>query len=427
MELRSEPRFHVSAPAKLIPLDPERSEIPSVLVDVSATGMRAVVDSPLPAGETVLVELEDHLILAETRYTQERGDKYSLGLRRVHEMMKSALPQSRIERLEKILEGLPEYSENGESLEYLREKIANIVRKPEPVAAPVPEPEIAALQPSPEPEPVAAPEPSPVAIVPQLERTEPVVHSPEPEHLEPEPVAAAPYEPPAIPAPEREPELSAAEPGVDERTNFNPRAAAPFEPLPVPAPVAQEEELPQRSWRVPVALAAGFVVAVGIAFGVLHSRSRAQSSAPMVIETATVPKVVISSPAAPAPEQPSAPPVVAKPSPAPEKPVAAKPAEAAPAVKPGMHRAQLKVTISSWISASADGVPLFAKLLQAGETREIDFQKLSYIHLGKAAGVELTLDGKPCTISPGRALRLVKLEPGGMHVVPWHDADPVEP
>src|SRR5581483_7973401 len=116
MELRSEPRFHVSAPAKLIPLDLDRHDIPSVLLDVSATGLRALADEPLPEGETVLVELEDHLILAETRYTQERGGKHSLGLRRVHEMMKAALPQSRVERLGMILEGLPEYSENGESL-----------------------------------------------------------------------------------------------------------------------------------------------------------------------------------------------------------------------------------------------------------------------------------------------------------------------
>ena len=106
------------------------------------------------------------------------------------------------------------------------------------------------------------------------------------------------------------------------------------------------------------------------------------------------------------------------------KPAASAPVTSAPAG--GAHHAQIKVTKTSWISVSADGKQIYAKTAQEGEVVTIDFTRRSYVHLGNAAGVELTLDGKAQTLGPGRALRLVKFEPTGMSVIPWSDGDPNE-
>src|SRR5579883_1955648 len=403
MELRSEPRFHVSAPAKLIPLDPNRSEISSVLVDVSATGMRAIVDAPLPAGETVLVELEDHLIIAETRHAQERGAKYSVGLRRVQEMMKSTLPSSRRGRLQAILHALPEYSENGESLDYLRESISEIVAEPTPArreaenthvehaltnhaqmedapiavapAPPVPEPRLeqrperraaaemplvasvirpkdpAPFEPLPVPaEPEAYAEPEIPVFEPDPSYRTVTQHEPEPRDVvaaKPEPMTLAEVETPAapptpvyrkiqprdpapfqplpmpaysIPEPESSPELgaehseelsspfdhadhadmNAAGPALTAPRGemFKPKDTTPFQDIQVPEQLLQERPpRPPIDWKMPLAIACGLVAAVILIVGILHSRGNAKPRGPVVIDTATVPKIVISSPA----------------------------------------------------------------------------------------------------------------------------------
>lgn len=90
MEYRAEPRFPVRSPIQVIvPGDPARI-LSCELVNVSATGMRFVVDETVTPDEIVAVEVDSRLMLAEVRYCQPRGDKFAVGVRRLQEIPKGA-------------------------------------------------------------------------------------------------------------------------------------------------------------------------------------------------------------------------------------------------------------------------------------------------------------------------------------------------
>src|SRR5215470_18986160 len=91
MERRSEPRFQVHSPAKLTPLGRPEREIDCVLADISATGMKLVVDESLSVGARLCVEFQSHLVLVEVRHSQARGSKFIVGVERIHTYPKFAL------------------------------------------------------------------------------------------------------------------------------------------------------------------------------------------------------------------------------------------------------------------------------------------------------------------------------------------------
>src|SRR5215467_8236757 len=87
---RIEPRFPVTSPIRvIIPGTPARV-IKGNLLDVSATGMKFVTDENLPTEEILGIEVDHRLILAEIRHCEPRGDRFASGVRRLHEIDKSA-------------------------------------------------------------------------------------------------------------------------------------------------------------------------------------------------------------------------------------------------------------------------------------------------------------------------------------------------
>jgi hypothetical protein len=95
MDSRSEPRIQIYARGKLTLLDHPERQLESLLLDVSATGMKFVVNESLPVDEIIGIEVEDHLVLADVRYSEARGDKFTVGAERIHAVEKGALPQDK--------------------------------------------------------------------------------------------------------------------------------------------------------------------------------------------------------------------------------------------------------------------------------------------------------------------------------------------
>jgi len=95
MEGRREPRFQIYAAAKLTLVDNPERELECLLLDISATGLKFVMDEGLPVDEVIALEVEDHLVLADVRYSEPRGDKFAIGAERIHAVEKAALPQDK--------------------------------------------------------------------------------------------------------------------------------------------------------------------------------------------------------------------------------------------------------------------------------------------------------------------------------------------
>ena len=106
MESRQEPRFAIQAQGRITPLENPEREFGCVLADISATGIKLVGDESLTVDEIIALEADEHLVLASIRYSQPRGDKYTIGAERIHAMNKASLPQekAKIERIRALVE-----------------------------------------------------------------------------------------------------------------------------------------------------------------------------------------------------------------------------------------------------------------------------------------------------------------------------------
>jgi hypothetical protein len=127
-----------------------------------------------------------------------------------------------------------------------------------------------------------------------------------------------------------------------------------------------------------------------------------------------------------------APPVVEAPAVAAPLPVAVAVAVAKPSValsSPNSHTVHLTTLNPSWISATADGKAIIAKMLRKGDYNEFQFSRIAFVHLGNGSAVEISLDGKPFHPAGGDAgpLRLVEITPDGARTLPWTNGDPHTP
>jgi hypothetical protein len=95
MDGRREPRFQIYAPGKVTILDNLEREWECLLLEISAAGLKFVMDERLSVDELVALEVEEHLVLADVRYSEPRGDKFAIGAERIHALNKSALPQDK--------------------------------------------------------------------------------------------------------------------------------------------------------------------------------------------------------------------------------------------------------------------------------------------------------------------------------------------
>lgn len=101
MHRRTETRFQVYSRAQLTLLDQPDRELSVSLTDMSGGGFQLLADEHLVPGKRIVVETDVHLMLAETRNSHPRGDRYAIGALRVHTYPKIDLPDE-AGRLEKV-------------------------------------------------------------------------------------------------------------------------------------------------------------------------------------------------------------------------------------------------------------------------------------------------------------------------------------
>ncbi len=121
MNRRSEPRLKVYSRAVVILIDnPEREYVCS-LTDISAAGFKLLSSESLQAGATAVVEVEDHFwILAEIRHSEERGDKFAIGIQRLHTLAKRGLAEDGT-KFEKIQALINDFQRQGALEQELKE------------------------------------------------------------------------------------------------------------------------------------------------------------------------------------------------------------------------------------------------------------------------------------------------------------------
>jgi hypothetical protein len=367
MDGRREPRFQIYAPGKLTLVDSPERELECLLLDISATGMRFVADESLPVDEVVALEVEDHLVLADVRYSEPRGDKFVIGAERIHAVDKSALPQDKTSA-EQIRYVVGDYR-NRIRLAIAAETAQ--VKKPEPELPIVHRDQVveAAVQRLIEQwakdSEGSAPDGTLRAAIVERAAERVAERSPMPPPVTAQPAITAP---PAIPMP---PAMTA--------------------PLAVTAPPAISVT-PARgvlSWRLPF-LAAGAIAMMAFTASIFWSYRHsvaANSSHPVVIASQGA-EVKLT-------------------------------ATTSPAAAGGTRHAEIRVTEPAWVYAISDGKEVFGKLLARDETRQIDFFQKALVRVGNAGGVEISVDGKSIgPLGPRGAIRALEITPDGHRFVP---------
>jgi hypothetical protein len=363
VDRRAETRFSISSQVKVTLLSSLDRQIECRMIDISGTGMRFIAGEALLNDEVVAVDFEDHLAVATVRNCQAYGDKYSIGTSRIHSLPKDQLPagQPKYQQIRALLE------EKGWSVEIETLDPAQLQRVPEPVAPA-----------------------TPVSLAPETESPA-VAEAVKPAEVEPEPLAQA------LPNPLPPPPVENSEPSTP--------------PPPASIPSA-------RPWRGRIVIAAGLALAIATVSYLLHLMHEAPVySAPAA---ASAPSSVPSSvPAAPPAPQPSVAQV------APPTPEPTSTPDPQPTSQAGLHHARFTVLERAWVSVTADGKPAIAKVLDPGETPEVEFSKIAYVHLGNFHAVQINLDGVDVQAhTGGGALRLIELSPSGARTLPWSNGDP---
>ncbi len=374
MDGRREPRFQIYAPAKLTLVDHPERDLECLLLDISATGMKFVTDQDVAIDEVIVLEVEDHLVLADVRYSQPRGEKFAIGAERIHAVNKAALSagQTKPEQIRFVI------------ADYRSRIKASIIADP-PAAAPQ---ETAQLD----------------------QRLFEYVDQHRDRLVEAAVKQLVEQWSQDSDGPRTDGTLRAAivervAERVAERTPSIPSAPPPMSPP--PAPVPQQIFLPQppkpeaprtepqsrhKSWRMPLAAAAA--IAMMSFTGSLFWSYR--HSAGALAPTAR-PANITASPA--------------------------KPTSVVPATNPATRHAEIRVMEPAWVSATSDGKELFGKLLAKDETRQIEFAEKALVRVGNAGGVEISIDGKPIgPLGPRGKIRELEITPAGYRFVPVTNA-----
>ncbi len=355
MDSRGEPRFSIYGAVKVTLLSSPERQLDCVLSDISATGLKLIAPETLSKDEIISIEAEDHLALADVRYSQPRGDKFTIGCERIHVLNKvSEMDQkSKAEQIRHLVDdyrnrihtGLANPSPNGNSVEPAPAKI-----------------EI----------PAVAPTTTPFATRDQLLETAATFVV---EQWEKIPASA-----PQNPATRGEVVDRLAVHLADKL-----RPTAPPEEAPKPAPQAPKKKIDIRKFRLPIGLTAAAILGWGISaifwsVGSSGAGEHLQSSIAALI----------------APKQ-------------------APPADPVSSVR----HALIKAVEPTSVTATADGKRLFSKKLVKDDIREINFSNKAVLRISNAKGVEITLDGKLVGSIGGRGqTRLVELSAAGVRLLP---------
>ena len=378
MDGRREPRFQIYAPGKLTLVDSPERELECLLLDISATGMKFVADESLPVDEVVALEVEDHLVLADVRYSEPRGDKFVIGAERIHAVDKSALPQDKT---------------NAEQIHYVVGDYRNRIRlaiAAETAQVKKPEPELPIVHRDQVVEAAvqrlieqwakdsegSAPDGTLRAAIVERAAERVAEQSPIPPPVSVQPAITVP---PAIPTP---PVVSAP-----------PARTAP--PAIGATAISVTPARRMLSWRLPF-LAAGAIAMMAFTASIFWSYRHsvaANSSHPIVVAS--------------------------------QQAEVKLPATTSPVSAGGTRHAEIRVTEPAWVYAISDGKEVFGKLLDKDETRQIDFFQKALVRVGNAGGVEISVDGKSIgPLGPRGAIRALEITPDGHRFIPLSAVTP---
>lgn len=407
MDSRREPRFQIHGPVKVTSLSEPERELACVLLDVSATGIKLVCDQSLPVDDIIAIEAEEHLALADVRYSQPRGDKYTIGVERIHLAIKASLPtdKPKIERIHALV---------GDYRNRIRTAIATPrARSSEEEVALIDQALFqsseehaqagSSLKALPGPGPYATREKMLEAAVGwAIEQWEKIPGQPQPgppvrseiidrltihlaERMRPQQAKPAEAAPPL-----RNASMPASPPKVAEP----PKPAAVMEPFQPPAfaksnvPVKKvQPPLSGRKLQVLMGVAAAALLGWGLSS--LFWSSRTSDAATRLFRSFAATTQPPSAPASPAPSA------------------------------AGARHAEIKVIEPALVIATADGKRLFGKKLPKDDIKEIEFSEKAVVRVGNAAGVEISLDGKSIGPLGNRGqTKLVELSRDGFRFLP---------
>jgi hypothetical protein len=360
MDARGEPRFSVYGPVKVTLLSSPDRQLDCVLSDISATGLKIIAPESLSKDEIISIEAEDHLALADVRYSQTRGDKFTIGCERIHVLNKvSEMDQkSKVEQIRHLVDdyrsriqtGLATPPPNGNKAELAPAKTDNAALPPNPGAFVTHDQLL---------------ETAAAFVVEQWEK---------------------------VPATPRNATSTRGE--VVDRLAVH--LAEKLRPPTPPSEQVPEKatktilDVPKRKTnmrrlRLPVGLAAAAILGWGLS---ALFWSVGSSSAGEHLHSSIA--ALINPKQAPPPEPVSS-----------------------------VRHALIKAVEPTSVTATVDGKRLFNKKLVKDDVREIDFSNKAVLRISNAKGVEITLDGKLVGSIGGRGqTRVVELSAAGVRLLP---------
>lgn len=450
MHSRREPRFNVRSAVKVAAIDQPAEVSAAVLLDVSGSGMNIISDRNWPVGSRLVVEMENHLVLARVCNGDARGSKFSLGAEKLHSILKLMLPLDapRAEWHRILLAEADQTTEPPLKEPPSSEPQAtahSVPHQPNPDQPVIDQPTLPAAQVLDE----QALDAQTVALLmrdlQELDQQESmaqnVLRERTPENVlpvAPPPATAGPDPSQALeenahrisrPVPITRPEehndppfasgsslLPASSPRPRE-VGISPDVAPYFGPASIP-------DVPKTRlrWIISAGVAAGLSAVVALAFylgpfrlSISTANSTAVARPP---ETPlTIPPVTEKQPVAPATAQTT---VARTPSSITTAPVPTPIARAASLPAPERaRRATVKASGMNWVSACSDGQAAFAGLLSAGDVRDIDFQRTAVIRVGNAAAAEIDVNGKSIgSLGPPGAVKILEISGAGLRFLP---------
>jgi cytoskeleton protein RodZ len=150
------------------------------------------------------------------------------------------------------------------------------------------------------------------------------------------------------------------------------------------------QERQRQAARVAVAVMAVMVVLVVVAVFAYRARVRARAAVPQTAQD-SVPPPVAAAGAASAAGTPAVAADAGRSSAAPATPVE----NAAPPVPAGQVRLEIHPIAPCWVSVTADGRKLFARIMDVGQKESVTIAKAATVELGDAGAFAYSINGKP--------------------------------
>src|SRR5689334_22138177 len=106
MVKRVDRHFQVNSPVTLTEVSDPAHQFKGLLEEISAAAMKLVTDHSLAANARLCVETEHHLVLADVRACEPRGNRFVVNARKAHTLAKLMVPESLtgMEKVQAVLE-----------------------------------------------------------------------------------------------------------------------------------------------------------------------------------------------------------------------------------------------------------------------------------------------------------------------------------